>query len=106
MLLHYLSGLSYAETAALLGIEVGTVRTRLHKARGTLRRQLFIVWEKGHAPMSDKTTKPQYMCSFCGKKNMEVKRMIAGPGKVYICNECVDLCNMLIAEEEAKAPAS
>ena len=56
--------------------------------------------------MSDKTTKPEYKCSFCGKKNMEVKRMIAGPGKVYICNECVDLCNKIIAEAEAKTTAA
>lgn len=84
VLFHYLSGLSYAETAALLGIDVGAVRTRLHKARRTLRRRLAIVWEKGHTTMSDKSTKPQYTCSFCGKKNREVKRMIAGPGEVYI----------------------
>ncbi len=37
-------------------------------------------------------------CSFCGKNRSEVKRLIAGP-TVYICNECVDLCNDIIAEE-------
>ncbi|HBI24273.1 MAG TPA: ATP-dependent Clp protease ATP-binding subunit ClpX [Nitrospiraceae bacterium] len=37
-------------------------------------------------------------CSFCGKKRTEVKKLIAGP-TVYICNECVDLCNDIIAEE-------
>jgi len=37
-------------------------------------------------------------CSFCGKSRAEVKRLIAGP-TVYICNECVDLCNDIIAEE-------
>ena len=37
-------------------------------------------------------------CSFCGKSRSEVKRLIAGP-TVYICNECVDLCNDIIAEE-------
>ena len=47
-------------------------------------------------------------CSFCGKGQEEVKKLIAGPS-VFICNECVDLCNEIIAEEweetkEAKIP--
>ena len=37
-------------------------------------------------------------CSFCGKSQDEVKKLIAGPN-VYICNECVDLCNDIIEEE-------
>jgi len=37
-------------------------------------------------------------CSFCGKSRTEVKRLIAGP-TVYICNECVNLCNDIMAEE-------
>ena len=37
-------------------------------------------------------------CSFCGKSQDEVKKLIAGPS-VYICNECVDLCNDIIEEE-------
>lgn len=40
-------------------------------------------------------------CSFCGKSQKEVKKLIAGP-TVYICNECIELCNEIIAEEEAK----
>lgn len=46
-------------------------------------------------------------CSFCGKGHAEVKKLIAGP-TVYICNECVDLCNEIIADalhEEVKGPA-
>jgi ATP-dependent Clp protease ATP-binding subunit ClpX len=38
-------------------------------------------------------------CSFCGKTKQEVKKMISGPG-VYVCNECVQLCNDIIKEEE------
>lgn len=38
-------------------------------------------------------------CSFCGKSQKEVKKLIAGPG-VYICDECIDLCNDIIAEEK------
>ena len=37
-------------------------------------------------------------CSFCGKSQKQVKKLIAGPG-VYICDECVDLCNEIIDEE-------
>jgi ATP-dependent Clp protease ATP-binding subunit ClpX len=46
----------------------------------------------------------QYRCSFCGKGQEEVRRLIAGPGAVYICDECVDLCREIIDEEEV-APA-
>ncbi|CAM5631603.1 ATP-dependent Clp protease ATP-binding subunit ClpX [Streptomyces microflavus] len=34
-------------------------------------------------------------CSFCGKSQKQVKKLIAGPG-VYICDECIDLCNEII----------
>lgn len=40
-------------------------------------------------------------CSFCGKSQKEVKKLIAGPG-VYICDECIDLCNDIIAEERER----
>ena len=39
-------------------------------------------------------------CSFCGKSQRQVKKLIAGPG-VYICDECIDLCNEIIEEELA-----
>ncbi|HUO47610.1 MAG TPA: ATP-dependent Clp protease ATP-binding subunit ClpX [Acidimicrobiales bacterium] len=41
-------------------------------------------------------------CSFCGKSQKQVKKLIAGPG-VYICDECIDLCNDIIAEELAES---
>ncbi|MCB0363963.1 MAG: ATP-dependent Clp protease ATP-binding subunit ClpX [Bdellovibrionaceae bacterium] len=40
-------------------------------------------------------------CSFCGKSQKEVKKLIAGPG-VYICDECIELCNDIIAEERER----
>lgn len=40
-------------------------------------------------------------CSFCGKGQREVKKLIAGPG-VYICDECIDLCNDIIVEEKER----
>jgi hypothetical protein len=44
-----------------------------------------------------------YSCSFCGKPKDMVRRLIAGP-HVYICNECIALCNEIIAGEEAHMP--
>lgn len=41
-------------------------------------------------------------CSFCGKTQKQVKKLIAGPG-VYICDECIDLCNEIIEDELAEA---
>ncbi len=44
-------------------------------------------------------------CSFCGKSQKQVKKLIAGPG-VYICDECIDLCNEIIEEELTEAITS
>jgi hypothetical protein len=49
------------------------------------------------APEPEKTG--QMQCSFCGKTPNEVAKLIAGPA-VNICNECVDICNEVIADEE------
>jgi len=46
----------------------------------------------------------QLLCSFCGKSQRQVKKLIAGPG-VYICDECIDLCNEIIDEELSAPPA-
>ncbi|MCL6581825.1 MAG: ATP-dependent Clp protease ATP-binding subunit ClpX, partial [Firmicutes bacterium] len=42
--------------------------------------------------------KGQLKCSFCGKAQDQVKRLVAGPG-VYICDECIELCNEIIEDE-------
>jgi len=48
----------------------------------------------------------QLTCSFCGKAQEEVKKLIAGPA-VYICDECIELCKDIIAEEaQLDEPAS
>ena len=47
--------------------------------------------------MSEEKTKLN--CSFCGKEQAKVKKLIAGPN-TYICNECVDLCNDILVEED------
>ena len=48
--------------------------------------------------MSRYDEKKQLKCSFCGKAQEQVKRLVAGPG-VYICDECIELCSEIIGEE-------
>ena len=57
--------------------------------------------------MSKKTNGkgPDLVCSFCGKSQEEVKKLIAGPS-VYICDECIELCNEIIEEEYQKEEAA
>ena len=43
-----------------------------------------------------------FKCSFCGKSQKQVERLISGP-HVYICEECIELCNEIIAEENQAA---
>ncbi|MEO8649100.1 MAG: ClpX C4-type zinc finger protein, partial [Acidobacteriota bacterium] len=44
-------------------------------------------------------------CSFCGKSQNDVKKLIAGPG-VYVCNECIDICNEIINDDEQTESSS
>lgn len=56
-------------------------------------------------PMADKkgsSSEKLLYCSFCGKSQHEVKKLIAGPS-VFICDECIDLCNEIIRDEAAGA---
>ena len=48
-------------------------------------------------------TKVPYRCSFCGKSQEQVRKLIAGQG-VYICDECINLCQEIIEEEMLEAP--
>jgi ATP-dependent Clp protease ATP-binding subunit ClpX len=53
-------------------------------------------------PGSRRGRTQQYSCSFCGKSQEQVRRLIAGPGSVYICDECVELCHEIVHEETAE----
>ena len=53
-------------------------------------------------PRDDERREKSVRCSFCGKTDGQVDKIIAGPG-VYICNECIDLCSAIMAEEQAAA---
>src|SRR5215207_3364148 len=60
--------------------------------------------DRGSNPLARPTeSNEQLLCSFCGKSQRQVKKLIAGPG-VYICDECIDLCNEIIDEELTAPP--
>jgi len=50
---------------------------------------------------NSKNIRTTYRCSFCGKNQDQVQRLIAGPSGVYICDECIELCREIIDEEQA-----
>ena len=55
--------------------------------------------------MSEKVGEKLLYCSFCGKSQHEVRKLIAGPS-VFICDECIDLCNDIIREEAQADPGT
>ena len=52
-----------------------------------------------------RSNRASYRCSFCGKTQDQVRRLISGSAGVYICNECVNLCRDIIDEEQSQAPS-
>ena len=52
--------------------------------------------------MSEANSRRLYRCSFCGKAQTEVKRLVAGPG-VFICDQCVGLCQQIIKKKQKPA---
>lgn len=52
--------------------------------------------------MAEEKRETLHYCNFCGKSQMEVKHLIAGP-RVHICEECVDLCVKIVKDREADA---
>jgi hypothetical protein len=104
------------EFNALLEQQPLTLRSVLDVARGALDAH-WSAWRQQRSPEARmqpgrgkeyavKRGQHEYRCSFCGKPQDMVHRIIAGPGSVYICNECIALCNEIIAEEEARLPPS
>jgi ATP-dependent Clp protease ATP-binding subunit ClpX len=60
-------------------------------------RTLALMFKRGR---SAKWTDGSCRCSFCGKGEHEIHKLVAGPG-VYICDECVTLCQEIIEQEQA-----
>ena len=69
-----------------LGVNVAAVKKGLDSYVGPGRQRRR---KRGRADLA---------CSFCGKSQKQASKLIAGPG-VYICDECIDLCNEILAEE-------
>ena len=69
-----------------LGVSIAAVKRGLDRYVGPGKRRRR---KRGKADLA---------CSFCGKSQEEVKKLVAGPD-VYICDECIDLCNEILAEE-------
>lgn len=72
-----------AQALAELGVTVDALQHAITRARDT-------PLGSADAPLGE------LLCSFCGKRQREVKKVIAGPGRVYICDECVEVCNEII----------
>jgi RNA polymerase sigma factor (sigma-70 family) len=113
ILLFYHEQFSLQEVANSLNISISAVKGRLHKSRHQLRKQLSPLQNQIQPnslqeikTMTSSTSvqiKREHCCSFCSKKPEQVNLLIAGPG-VFICNECVDLCNQIISGEIPPSP--
>jgi RNA polymerase sigma factor (sigma-70 family) len=114
ILLFYHEQLSLQEVANCLNISVGAVKGRLHKSRHQLRKQLSHLQDQIQltslqetktmvASTSSQIKLEELCCSFCSKKKEQVDMLIAGP-RIFICNECVDICNQLISGEMPPRP--
>jgi DNA-binding transcriptional MerR regulator len=70
--------------------------TPLIEQNRSQRKERCMQQEQTH---QSESKSPVYQCSFCGKGHHEVKRLIAGPRGVFICDECVGRCNEILAKE-------
>ena len=73
------------------------VLAKIQRMEGKDDKELNKLLEKWEEVYDD-VFKEQLRCSFCNKSQDEVRKLIAGPG-VYICDECVELCCEILAEE-------
>lgn len=86
----------------------GIIAVVLVIASGPFPGVVWVVLPLGLVVMSDNDEQkpPMYggnlKCSFCDKRQDQVEQLIAGPGGVAICTECVDLCNEIIADARVK----
>jgi len=77
-----------------------TGRSKIGHGLKTAMESGFGEGDIGRTPMNN-AERSGYNCNFCGKTEWDVTTMICGPG-VYICNECVEICNGIIADWEAE----
>lgn len=110
------AGMPLAEIASLLSAPhpreaTGAIQRHRDRVESAIRHSedaLLIldkfthIWRENKVMADEKT---EYRCSFCGKVQTQVDHMIRGPGSVYICNECVDLCNQIIESARTESPS-
>lgn len=95
----------YGEFAAVLAQRQLTLETVIDMARRAYdAHRTAMHWHQARREEREMAHRRKGMiCSFCGKKQDQVQRLIAGPG-VYICDECIGLCNEILAEELHNPP--
>ncbi|HEV8190449.1 MAG TPA: ClpX C4-type zinc finger protein [Ktedonobacterales bacterium] len=88
------------EFAALLAQQRLTLNGVLDLARGAYDAHRTAMRRRDARGKERKMARRQsgMLCSFCGKSQYQVRRLIAGPNSVYICDECISLCNEILAE--------
>jgi hypothetical protein len=94
----HLHGSSLRELAASLGLSHQRVHQIVEEAGGS--RRWVRIRDPNREPVRGRARVPLLVCSFCGKPQTKVRKLIAGPG-VYICNGCVDLAGGVISSGRA-----
>ncbi len=90
--------LTAVEVADILDIHPRTVGEYIHD--GKLRAYQFGGgWKVSESALRAFVRGQTRRCSFCGKEELQVRRLIAGPNGAYICDACVELCNGILAKE-------
>jgi len=71
------------------------------EALSKVESEVSVQEENAHASAAAIVERKEIHCSFCGKKQEEVVKIISGPN-VHICNECVEICNAILDDGDAK----
>jgi len=96
--------LTAAEVAEILDIHPRTVGEYIRD--GKLRAfQFGGGWKISETALREFVRGQTRRCSFCGKEQLQVHRLIAGPNGAHICDGCVGLCNEILAREAGQLPA-
>ena len=96
--------LTTAEVAEILDVHPRTVGDYIRE--GKLRAYQFGGgWKISESALREFVRGQTRRCSFCGKEQLQVRRLIAGPNGAHICEGCVALCNEILAKEIGQLPA-
>ena len=87
------ASISTQQLASLFYMTIGSLESKLKEAYGER-------WDKGVEIPKLLEKEKEIRCSFCGKDQAEVKKIIAGPN-VFICGECVGICNQILDDDSS-----